>query len=202
MDILRRRQLALDAGSEVDIAGCDAELAALQGPKLAFGTSLSTAPKPGVKKGPSQQDRLAELNKANRRANTEDIRRAQLAEKAREREKEEAIARGEAVANPFARVKTRAKVMHDVNSQAIKTKTAQEIEEEHRVDRKKEGTPLSGMGTPILGGIQAGAALQGLMRLNEEKERKLGGGLPVIRRRLMDDEIIGAMDLGIDDLDL
>ena len=64
-------------------------------------------------KGPTQQERLAELNRLNRKANTEDVRKAQQAERKAEALAREAIARGEAVANPFARVKTRAKIHHD-----------------------------------------------------------------------------------------
>ncbi|KAI9809125.1 MAG: hypothetical protein M1825_002414 [Sarcosagium campestre] len=118
-DIKRRRERAIDEGDEAAIAKCDAELAALEGPKLAFGTSLYDEPAKEPE-GPTQQERLAALNHANRKANTQDVRKAQLAERRAERLNQAAIARGEAVPNPFARVKTRAKVMYDVNAPMLK----------------------------------------------------------------------------------
>lgn len=195
IEIQKRRQIALDQGREDEIAQCDAELAALAGPKLAFGTSLSASPS-RVRKGPTQQERLAELNRANRRANTEDIRRAQLAEKEAEAREAAAIARGEAIANPFARVKTRAKVMHDVNSHNLvpPKPSSQGAAEDGSSDVSRGATPLSGANTPVVGALRKRQGTPSVLRLSDDKPK----GIPTIRRRAMDDEIIGAMDLGID----
>ena len=179
--LLKRRQAALDGGRDDEVMALDAELAKLQAPKLAFGTSLTKQPST-VKKGPTQQERLAELNRANRRANTEDIRKAQLAEKEAEAKEAAAIARGEATANRFARVKTRAKLVHDVNGEILPVKSSQEIEEEHKSSQAESTTLKKRVAVPAL-----------MKRLGDQK-----GGIPTIRRRAMDDEIIGAMDLAID----
>jgi len=110
-----RRREAEFKGDKALIAQIDADLAALDGPKLAFGTSIyKTVKKP---EGKTQQQKLAELNKANRKANTRDVRKAQLAERKAEIAQRVAMERGEAVeVNHFARVKVRAKTHHDVNN--------------------------------------------------------------------------------------
>jgi len=110
-----RRREAEIAGDAAVIAKVDADLLALDGPRLAFGTSLY---KPVEKpEGKTQQQKLADLNKANRKANTRDVRKAQLAERKTEIAQRVAMERGEAVEmNHFARVKVRAKTHHDVNN--------------------------------------------------------------------------------------
>ncbi|KAI9667023.1 MAG: hypothetical protein M1829_005563 [Trizodia sp. TS-e1964] len=80
MDIINRRNEAIELGDEAAVAKCDAELSALAGPKLAFGTSM-VSPKKVKPYVETEQDRLALLNKRNRKANTEDVRKAQLAER-------------------------------------------------------------------------------------------------------------------------
>ena len=109
-----RRKDAEYIGDHEAVAKIDAQLAALEGPKLAFGTSLLKAALPtGVK---TQQQRLADINAVNRKLNTQNVRKAQQAERRANKAQREAIARGEAVANPFARVKTYAKTHYDVNA--------------------------------------------------------------------------------------
>lgn len=93
------------------------KIAALSGPELAFGTSLHR-PAP-VKIGKTEQERLAELNRANRKKNTEDVRRAQLAEQKAAAALRAAVERGEAVADPFARVKIRPKTHFDANAMHV-----------------------------------------------------------------------------------
>ncbi|KZF19052.1 plus-3-domain-containing protein [Xylona heveae TC161] len=172
--IINRRREAVAREDEAAIAQCDAELQALEGPKLAFGTSLiKPTPKPT---GPSQQERLAALNRANRKANTEDIRRAQLAERRAEARQRAAVARGEALANPFARVKTRAKIMYDVNEAATPP------------DRSKTNTPLNANG----GNIPKPA---NNIPKNGHYETVNG---KKVWRPLTDDEVIASFDLGID----
>ncbi|KAI9830120.1 MAG: hypothetical protein M1838_005824 [Thelocarpon superellum] len=198
--INNRRKEAVARGDDAAIALCDAELVALEGPKLAFGTSLSGTPTASkTTKGLSQQERLAALNRANRRANAADIRKAQLAEKRAEAEAQAAVARGEALANPFARVKTRAKVMHDVHADKLAPPKRASPPPDDLFDSERSGavTPLSvGEGnTPKPAGTprRSMTPLAAKAGLGETK-----GGIPMIRSRNMDDEIIAAMDLGID----
>src|SRR5436309_7846050 len=93
--IKARREEAVRSGNEAEVAKCDAELAALEGPKLAFGTSFSPTPTKPMEKG--QQERLAEINKRNRKANIEAVRKAQLRERRDDMKMLAAVARGEAV---------------------------------------------------------------------------------------------------------
>lgn len=187
-DILHRRQAAEKRGDEAAIAKCDAELTALDGPKLAFGTKLykpDTAPK---KEGLSQQERLAELNRQNRKANSEDVRKAQLAERKAQRLVQEAVARGEVVQDTFARVKTLAKTHHDVNADKLavpKPKSAA-VDDlfEGKSDGSRAGTPMSRAGTPKPKGVTVA--------------KKQTNGLPKIGRASQDDDIIGAMDFDIE----
>ncbi|KAI9797164.1 MAG: hypothetical protein M1835_001837 [Candelina submexicana] len=197
--IANRRKDAVLQGDEAAIAKCDAELAALEGPKLAFGTSLtkeSKGPKP-----PTQQEQLAIINRNNRKANTRDIRAAQIAEREAVRKANEAVARGEAVADTFARVKTRAKFHHDVNENK-KTLAPPKVDElfEEGSDRSRAGTPLSvgGTSTPKKVGTPkpSGTPLLAARSLNGELKKK--GGIPTFTKTTMDDEIIGAMDFGIE----
>src|SRR5436190_2361039 len=98
----KRRKEAVASGDESAIAKCDAELMRFTGPKLAFGTAL-LKPRSTEK---TQQERLEELNRRNQRLNAENVRRAQLEERKAERKAAAAVARGEAVADRFARVRT------------------------------------------------------------------------------------------------
>ncbi len=204
----RRREAEL-RHDEAAIAKCDAELAALDGPKLAFGTSLNASPrKPPVNTGPSQQERLAILNRANRKANQQEVRRAQVAERKAEAAIQAAVERGEAVANPFARVKTRAKIHYDVNNDGLAPPSVvQPIDElfEGNSDRSRAGTPLSlgGTNTPLKVGTRVGTPKIGLSRsgtplLTKQDSGEKKAGIPTLRRRNMDDDLIAAMDLGIE----
>ena len=111
--LLTRREEARVDGNQDLLDQIDAKLLELEGPKLAFGTSV--VKKVIVPKGLTQQERLGEINRANRKANTIHVRKAQQKERRAEMLNRAAIARGEAVPNPFARVKVMAKIHHDVN---------------------------------------------------------------------------------------
>ena len=182
------------------MAKFDAELATLDGPKLAFGTSLRKTPTKPAAATPqshqSQQERLAALNKANRKANAEEVRKAQIAEKKAEAIARKAVERGEAAANPFARVKTRAKVHYDVNDDylSVPSKTKREVDalfEGGSRDGSRAGTPLAGANGKL---EKKTETPERVVRLKQE-ERK---GLPVLRQRNMDDDMIASMDLGIE----
>ena len=213
IQINNRRNEAEARGDEAAIAKCDAELAALDGPKLAFGTSLNGSPRkaPAVT-APSQQERLAILNRANRKANQQEVRKAQQAERKAEAAVQAAVERGEAAANPFARVKTRAKVHYDVKNDSLAPPApavSQVLDElfEGNSDRSRAGTPLStrGTNTPLKVGTpkriatpKAGTSRAGTPLLTKQDSGEKKVGIPTIRKRNMDDDLIAAMDLGIE----
>lgn len=185
ISINNRRRIAEDRGDEAAIAKCDAELAALNGPKLRYGTSLvdPKAQGPALPTQKSQQDRLAELNARNRKQNKEDVRKAQLAERKAERLSREAVQRGEAVQNPFARVKTYAKTHHDVNKKGL---TPNQQITSRNVSRS--GTPAATTPKPE----------EAKPHFPSPPQKFTASGMPILSNRNMDDEIIAAMDLGID----
>jgi RNA polymerase-associated protein RTF1 len=195
--LISQRKDALGAGDAALVASLDEQIAALDGPKLAFGTTLSTNPNASPSKPKSQQDRLAELNRANRRANAEEIRRAQLAEKRAERENAKAVARGEAAPNPFARVKTRAKTTYDVNDTLLPSQR-EGGSRGVTPSSDRAGTPGAGISTPIRAGtpLRVATPLAAKEKEGHTSERKKG--IPTFRKMVMDDDVIGAMDLGID----
>ena len=182
-----RRRAAELKGDEAAIAKCDTELAALDGPKLKYGTSLiEPKTKAVVPTGPTQQERLAELNKANRKANRENVRKAQLAERKADRINREAVQRGEAMPNSFARVKTYAKTHHDAN-ETLSSLLA----------RQNGGSrDVSGSTTPAAATTPKVEPTK--LVVPSQVEKSTASGMPVLGNRNMDDEIIAAMDLGID----
>lgn len=187
--INNRRRAAEERGDETAIAQCDNELAELNGPKLKYGTTLEE-PKAHVS-GPvekTQQEKLAELNRANRRKNAEDVRKAQLAEKKAARLAREAVNRGEAVQDPFARVKTLSKTHYDVNETLAPHRAKQQANSR---GNSRSGTPV-GLLTPKM------EAKEKPVPSPERKPALTASGLPVLSSRNMDDEIIGSMDMGID----
>jgi RNA polymerase-associated protein RTF1 len=175
---------AKNRGDEDAVARLRDELATLEGPKLAHGTSLSAAAKKPSSGGLSQQERLAVLNKANRKKNIEEIRQAQINERRAAKMTEAALARGEVVAEDHSRrVKTRAKFKHDVSEGVKKTDT----------DRSGSNTPA--IGTPTSSAKVVTSSLPPIVKVQGNGEQK---GLPGIRRPLVDDDIIGSIDLGIE----
>ena len=185
--INNRRRAAVAKGDEAAIAKCDAELAALDGPKLKYGTFLvDPKAKPVVPAGPTQQERLAELNKANRKANRENVRKAQLAERKAERINREAVQRGEAVPNPSARVKTYAKIHHDAN-ESLNPHLARQNGSSRDVSRSTTPAAVTTPKVEVTKPVFPSPA-----------QKFTASGMPVLGNRNMDDEIIAAMDMGID----
>lgn len=196
--IAKRRKIAVARGDEAAIANLDAELAALDGPKLAFGTSLrKPVPKPSGPSGMGQQERLALLNRANRKANTQDVRKAQQAERKAEAIARKAVERGEAIQNPFARVKTRAKVHYDVNTDTLavpsSSRAVAALFDGNSRDTSRAGTPLSvgGSRSPMQAETPKPA---GTPRPSAPKI----SGLPRIGHRNMDDDVFATLDFGIE----
>ncbi|KAL8725556.1 MAG: hypothetical protein Q9166_007279 [cf. Caloplaca sp. 2 TL-2023] len=190
--LMNRKQKAEARGDEEAVAKLTAEIAAIDGPKLAFNTSLY---KPAVKPtnaGPTQQERLAELNRANRKANAADVRKAQLAEKKAEALARRRVERGEAVADPFARVKTRPRTNYDASGEHLAppqpaAKAVDDLFEEGSKNNSRAGTP-GRTGTPLQNGVAK----------SPQPAPEKVNGLPKVGRRNMDDDVIGAMDLGIE----
>jgi RNA polymerase-associated protein RTF1 len=180
IELEKERKAAMASGDEETIVKVDGELADINGSKLAFGTSLS---KHRVEQ-PNEQQRLAEINLRNQKLNTENVRRAQLEERKANRKAAAAVARGEAVADPFARVKTRAKTHYDVTSNPRLSKKDELVDGN---DLTRTATPMTGSSTPTKSERETS--------LSSQKKPKTG--IAVIRHRNMDDENIAALDLDI-----
>ena len=163
-------------------------------------------------KGPSQADRLAALNKANRKANAEEVRKAQIAMK-----KAEAVARAAAAAK---HAKLEAEAEAEANGKES-TLTANNLLTVPGTGTPSAGTiddlfdgsntsragtpgtigtmtpkmnPVSRSSTPLNGQVQQHAKIGGA-------EKKLGGGGGIsstFRKRNMDDDLIASLDLGIE----
>lgn len=174
-------------GDDEQVSKLQEELDSFETPRLAFKTSLTPSQK-ATSSAPSQQDRLAALNAENRRRNAEAVRRAQMMEKAKTRQIETRIARGEDVKEDTSRrLRTKPKFMQDVNQPT-----------------DSMSTPVSGSGTstPANGTPKQGATtmLPHLQKLQQQhpqtgKDQK---GIPQIHKPLVDDDIIANMDLEID----
>ncbi|KAF7167946.1 hypothetical protein CNMCM6106_003295 [Aspergillus hiratsukae] len=172
----KQLKLARAAGDDEEVSRLEKELAELTGPKLAFSTQPS---KPRTEKL-SDYERLAELNLRNQKLNTESVRRAQLEERKASRKAAAAVARGEAQANPFMRVRTLAKTHYDANGNSLIPDTI----------TSRGGTPGTGSDTPSKASTPKPAVS------TQKKQSK--GGIATIRHRNMDDENIAALDLELD----
>ena len=166
-------------GNLEQVEALEQELITLEGPKLAYSTSMKPSPKKNT--GMSQQDRLAILNKQNRAKNAQDVRQAQIKERRAHKATQAAIARGEIVDEDFSRrLKTTAKFKHDVAQTTL--------------GKTDSGASTPAVGTPDLSAKKPGTPIPYMQKLQNEQKK----GLPTIRRPLMDDDVIGAIDLGID----
>ncbi len=182
--------LIADAKAKGDVEKEEAyqeELSKLDGPKLAFNTSVSSNNTKRAPESPvmSQQDRIALLNKQNRKKNIEEVRQAQIAERRKAKAIQAAIARGENVTEDHSRrVKTVAKTNHDVSES---------------FDAKKTD---SGVATPTTPGGTSQSAKKAtnelVARLQAAKNQQKTNGFRGISKPLVDDDIIGALDLGLD----
>jgi RNA polymerase-associated protein RTF1 len=191
--IKNRREEAVRRGDETEVAKCDAELAALEGPKLAFGTSLTQTPVKPKEKG--QQDRLAEINRRNRKANAESVRKAQIRERREDLKAQAAIARGEALPDSFKRVKTRAKVHYDANADALTPFKKDDLFGDGMSDNSRATTPAHASGTPTAGTPQRSGTPTVAPLPNR---RTTTGGFLTISRPPTDDDYLATMDFGID----
>lgn len=172
-------------GDEARAARLQEELDGMEAtPRLAFRTSLTPADgsannspggTPNGKSGgraATQQERLALLNLENRRKNAESVRQAQIKERAKAREAE----------------------ARRVKEQQARRQQQQQQEAEDEDSATRARVVVLNNGTPSVGGDEE---LEKLKRLQREKETTTRG-IPTIHKPLMDDDIIGALDLGID----
>ena len=163
------------------------ELDKLGSQRLAFKTSLGPSKSYDSNHISTEQDRLAERNRENRRLNTEAVRKAQLKEKAKAREIEMAIKRGEQIKeDPSRRLRTKAKFVHDINEAHEGAKSS--------ANGSAATTPANG--TPQLGATKP-QTLPHLAKL-QDKNNADSKGMPMIHKPLMDDDVIGSLDLDID----
>jgi RNA polymerase-associated protein RTF1 len=185
----------------------------LETPRLAFKTSLTPTKKrddsnPSGSGEPAltQQDRLALVNAENRRRNQEEVRKAQLKERARARDLEARIERGEAVEEDTSRrLKTRAKFVHDVNELREPRKVRTTTPNGTTVNSGTSTPATTGAGTPRLGALNTTSSLGSgapllphLAKLQQARSAERKAGIPVIHKPLTDDDFIGALDLDID----
>jgi RNA polymerase-associated protein RTF1 len=186
----RVRRLLQDAekkGETDKVEELREELDKLTTNRLAFKTSLGPDKSREATKVETEQDRLAERNKLNRAINAEAVRKAQLKEKMKVLEMEKAIKRGELVKeDPSRRLRTKAKFVHDINQ-------SQDGKKNGSAAGSATSTPANG--TPTVGPLKGGSSVlpSHLAKLQEEKN-----GVPSISKPLMDDDVIGALDLDID----
>lgn len=171
---------AIARGDEKNLAQLKTELVELEGPRLAYSTSMQPSPKKNIAPtGLSQQERLAILNRQNRQKNQQEVRQAQINERRAHKATEAAIARGEDVVTDHSRrVVTKAKFKHDVTDNG-------------KLPPSGASTPA--VGTPDLSAKKVTTPIPYLQKLQNNKK-----GIPTIRRPLMDDDIIGGLDFDID----
>ncbi|KAL1311600.1 hypothetical protein AAFC00_001713 [Neodothiora populina] len=171
--IVRRRDEAAARGDDMALARLNQELTAMDGG--ASGKMTTGSKSNGTIKGTVQQERLAALNKANRKANSEEVRKAQIAEKrAQQKARDEAIAKARKREADAAEA-AKNKLLHpndDLFGDAS--------------DISRTGTPLNGSGTPEIGTPGTSTPANGA--------KKVG----IFRKKAMDDEVMGSIDLGID----
>ena len=165
------------------------ELDTLETPRLAFRTSLTASTKSN--NGLTQQERLAQLNAENRRRNAEAVRKAQLRERKKAREIERKLENGEDVEEDTSRrVKTRAKFVHDVNSDGA-------TPDKKSSSQAGSGASTPANGTPRLGATKGSGLLPHLAKLQQQQRAK--NGLPMLHKPIVEDDIIASLDLEIDD---
>ncbi|KAB8342945.1 hypothetical protein FH972_022541 [Carpinus fangiana] len=161
------RKKAEDEGDEATIAKIDKQLAAANKAKTVTHNVSQSKQIPA----PTQQDRLAKINLANRKANIENIRRAQIEEK----KAAQAVLRGEGKANRLERVRTFAKTFHDASG----------VKDSLRVDDLfGDASDVSKSGTPAISRAGTPTASQ-----------SNGTGK---KKRQTDDEVMAALDMDID----
>ncbi|KAJ5115102.1 hypothetical protein NUU61_000861 [Penicillium alfredii] len=179
-DLERELKFAKEVGDPEEIEKAEKNLHAFLHPQLSWGTSMHLD---GPEKPRLEADRVHQINLRNQKLNYENVRRAQIEERKAARKAAAAVARGEAVADPFMRVRTVAKTHHDVNE---KPQQAPKPADAASTDSSKE-TPKSGTDSPV----KAATSKTGTT------PKKPQSGF-MISYRNTDDENIAALDLDLD----
>ncbi|OTB16451.1 hypothetical protein K445DRAFT_291319 [Daldinia sp. EC12] len=177
-------------GDDARVSELQDKLDSLETPRLAFKTSLTSANK-STSSTPSQQERLAALNAENRRRNVEAVRKAQLMEKAKARQIEARVARGEDVNEDTSRrLRTKPKFRQDISESTEQKPTPTNGS---GVSTPANGTPKQGATTkaPVLPHIQK-------LQIQNHQSGKDKKGIPQIHKPIVDDDIIAALDLDIE----
>ncbi|KAJ5530860.1 hypothetical protein N7527_004253 [Penicillium freii] len=180
LELERNLEFAKINGNMEEAEKIEAELQKMVNPTLSWGTSLV---KKEVDRGPSEAERVHQINLRNQKLNIENGRRAQLEERKAAKKAAEAVARGEAAPNPFMRVRTVAKTHHDISG-AAKSAAADAAS----VDNQKNTLDTTkSNGSPAQKGTAAS-------RVTPKKPKN---GF-MISYRNTDDENIAALDMDID----
>ncbi len=201
--IQKRKQTAEESGDVDELMRCDAELAALENNALTaingnghgHGAKASPTKKAG---GPNvQQEALAQLNMKNRGKNVQDVRKALLEEKRKLQ-----IAREQAAVD--AKIKAEADAKRALAEQEQQARLlAVPIGRSEMADLFGD-SDASRAGTPVPGGTnsntprrsRAGTPLNGVKK--EKGGLVAAAAVGAIKKRSMDDEVIGSLDMGID----
>lgn len=177
---------AIAENDEEKIAEAERRLAELKAPKLAFGTKIVKAAAADDKHA-----RIAELNRRNQKLNAENVRKAQIEELRQERKTAALVARGEAKANPFARVKTIAKTHHDaLDSMPSSQDMVSDLFEDL-------SAPPSGVATPLGATSTSNVTIKKIEPKDPAKETFKIGSTKIVHKSL-DDDLAAAIDFEID----
>jgi RNA polymerase-associated protein RTF1 len=169
-------------------------------PNADSGEADSPAKKNGANSHLSNQEKLALVNAENRRRNAEAVRKAQLAERAKAREIERAIKRGEKVEEDHSRrMRTRIKFVHDVH-EVVDDKNGSGKNKDKKDGGIDDGRTDSAAGTPKIKPSASPMLAPHIAKLQAQRAASAvgKGSIPVIHRPLMDDEVIGAIDLDLE----
>lgn len=186
--LTKRRTIAEEEGDDEEVARCDAEIATLQNGQSNGNAHPKTASpaKPGKSEKQREQDRLAALNTQTRRTNAEEVRKALVEEK-----RKLARAREKAIAEAKAKAAAAAAAANGDGGLKVSGDLFGEGSDASRAATPVNGTPkASRAGTPAVGGVKA---------LMEKKKGPLGA---VRGGRGGEDEVLGGMDLGMDDIEI
>ncbi|RMD42434.1 hypothetical protein DV735_g2705, partial [Chaetothyriales sp. CBS 134920] len=178
------------AGNEQLIEELEEKLANIVPMKLALNTTLVTKDK--KKEEDDEAARLAELNRRNLVRDTENIRKAQLAELHKRKPKKH-LAPDD---------------LFDAGSDVSRTGTpvngSNTLKNTPNISRTATPTPLAlangsqRTALPVGVGSQTKPISNPSTPLSSSQPEKKKGGIPVIRKSAMDDEILASVDLGID----
>ena len=210
--LLGKRSDAQREGNKELMQRLDEQIRELEGStSLFYGTSLYKSTPQKTKK--SEGERLAEINRAVRKANTENVRRAQIAERKAAAKHRARVERGEATADPFARVKILPKTHFDINANlgsAAKQKlTEEQIAKRMAEEKATEEVQQAKKAMPeALAKLMAGETEAQPGKIDFSKydimyqfgrlsQKKPPGQQSIFKRKLFDQEILGTYDLGI-----